>query len=204
MQNDKNVTKNKYLPNIPGLETEKNQKYLGIILTLCALSFFGFFAIKPTVSKIFQLRKEISDSGIVLEKLNTKIGNLAQLRTQYSNLQSDLPVIMNAITIQSEIPLFLGQIQSAGKMSNVTIKQLQNLEVQIIKKINSPRADYDSYSFSIGGSGTSENIYKFLQTITGMERVVTIDLFSILNTADQSSDSREFNIQGTAYFKSDF
>jgi Tfp pilus assembly protein PilO len=203
MQNDKNVTKNKYLMGISSLESEKNQKYLGIILTFCALSFFGFFAIKPTVSKIFQLQKEISDSKIVLEKLNTKIGNLSQLRTQYSNLQNDLPVVTNAITIQPETTLLFGQIQTAGKMSDLTIKKLQNFEVKIIKNDNSQKKDYYSYSFSIAGSGASENIYKFMQTLTNMERVISIDTFSTSNVSGQSSDLPEFNIQGTAYFKSD-
>jgi Tfp pilus assembly protein PilO len=204
MQNDKDVMKNKYLPNIPGLESKKNQKYLGIILTFCALSFFGFFAIKPTVSKIFKLQKEISDSEIVLEKLNTKIGNLAQLKTQYSNLQSDLPVVMNAIPIRPEISLLLGQIQSAGKISNININKLQSSEIQIIKIDNSQKPDYNSYSFSVAGNGTSENIYKFLHTITDMERVVNIDTFSILNTVNQASGSQQFNIQGTVVFKNDF
>jgi Tfp pilus assembly protein PilO len=204
MQNDKDVMKNKYLPNIPGLESKKNQKYLGIILTFCALSFFGFFAIKPTVSKIFKLQKEISDSEIVLQKLNTKIGNLAQLKTQYSNLQSDLPVVMNAIPIQPEISLLLGQIQSAGKISNININKLQSSEIQIIKIDNSQKPDYNSYSFSVAGNGTSENIYKFLHTITDMERVVNIDTFSILNTVNQASGSQQFNIQGTVFFKNDF
>jgi Tfp pilus assembly protein PilO len=202
MQKDNNVTKNKYLAGISNLESEKNQKYLGIILTFCALSFFGFFAIKPTVSKIFELQKEISDNQSVLEKLDTKIGSLAQLKNQYSDLQNDLPFVTNAITLQPEVSLLLGQIQSVGKTTNVTIKRLQNFEVQIIKSDNQ-QGDRYSYSFSVAGNGSFENIQKFMQTLTNMDRIVNIETFSINNAVGQNPESLEFNIQGTAFFKSD-
>jgi Tfp pilus assembly protein PilO len=202
MQNDKNMGRNNYLSNIPTLTSEKNQKFFSIILTFCALSFFGFFAIKPTVSTILKLQKEISDNEFVLGQLETKIISLTQLKVQYSNLQNDLPIIMNAITAQPDIALLFAQIQSAGKTSNITFKRLQNSEVEIVKKGNSPEKNYYSYTFTIGGSGSSENIYKFMQTISNMERVVDIDTFSISNAADQKTGASDFNIQGTAFFKS--
>ena len=202
MQNDKDITKNNYLSNIPTLTSERNQKFFGIILTFCALSFFGFFAIKPTVSTILKLRKEISDNEFVLGQLETKIINLAQLKVQYSNLQNDLPVIMNAITAQPDVALLFAQIQSVGKTSNITFKKLQNSEVEIAKNENSAEKNYYSYSFSIAGSGSSDDIYKFMQTISNMERIVDIDTFSISNAADQKTGMSDFNIQGTAFFKS--
>jgi Tfp pilus assembly protein PilO len=202
MQNDKNVARNNYLSSIPTSTSERSQKFFGIILTFCALSFFGFFAIKPTVSTILKLQKEISDNEFVLGQLETKIINLTQLKVQYSNLQNDLPVIMNAITAQPDVALLFAQIQSVGKTSNITFKKLQNSEVEIAKNENSPEKNYYSYSFSIAGSGSSDDIYKFMQTISNMERVVDIDTFSISNATDQKTGALDFNIQGTAFFKS--
>lgn len=202
MQNDKNIAKNKYLSSVSDLTSEGNQKFIGIILTLCALSFFGFFAIKPAVSTIFKLQKEISDNELILEKQETKIKNLTKLRVQYSNLQSDLPVVMSAITAGPDVTLLFGQIQSIGEMSNITLKELQNFEVEIIKNDKSVEKDYYSYSFSIAGTGSSENIYKFIQTLANMERVVNIDTFSISNIINQESRSLEFNVKGTTFFKS--
>jgi len=202
MQNDKNIAKNNYLSNIPTLTSERNQKFFGIILTFCALSFFGFFAIKPTVSTILKLQKEISDNEFVLGQLETKIRNLTQLKVQYSNLQNDLPIIMNAITVQPDVALLFAQIQSVGKTSNITFKRLQNSEVEIVKKENSTEKNYYSYAFSIVGSGSSEDIYKFMQTISNMERVINIDTFSISNATDQKTGALDFDIKGTAFFKS--
>lgn len=191
----------KYFPTLPYLTPEGSQKFFGIVLTLCALAFFGFFAIKPTVSTILKLQKELSDNQFVLSQLETKIKNLTELRKQYFNLQSDLPTITSAITIQPDVPVLFAQIQSVAQTSNVTVKKLQNFEVEILGGDKSASKNYYSYSFAIAGSGSFENISKFVQILTDMERVVNIDVFSINNITDQKSESLGFDIQGTAFFK---
>ena len=201
MHNDKDIVKNKYFPTLPYLTPERSQKFFSIVLTLCALSFFGFFAIRPTVSTILKLQKEVSDNQFVLNQLETKIKNLTELGRQYFNLQSDIPIVTSAITIQPEVPVLFAQIQSIGQTSNITIKKLQNFEVEILRNDKSTSKNYYSYSFAIAGSGSYGNISKFVQTLTNMERVVNIDVFSINNITDQSSESLGFNIQGTAFFK---
>lgn len=201
MHNDKNLIKNKYLPTLPYLTPEGSQKFFGIVLTLCALSFFGFFAISPTISTILKLKKEISDNQLVLTQMETKIKNLTELRKQYFNLQNDLPIIMNAITVEPDVHLLFAQIQSIALTSNIAINKLQNFEVEILKQDNNAGKNYFSYSFSIAGTGSSENISKFVSTLTNMERVVNVDTFSVNNVVDQNNQSLGFDIQGTAYFK---
>jgi Tfp pilus assembly protein PilO len=202
MQNDLNKTnKNKYSPFFPYLKQERSQKFFGVVLTLCALSFFGFFAIRPTISTILKLRKEIDDSQFVLNQLENKIKNLSALRKQYSNLQEDLSITTNAITVQPDAQILLAQIQAIAQNSNISIKSLQNLEVEIERNDGSPGKDYYSYAFSASGEGSFENISKFMKTLTNMERIVNIDSFSINNSSNQNGDSSQFNIQGITFFK---
>lgn len=191
----------KYFPTLPYLTPERSQKFFGIVLTLCALSLFGLFAIRPTVSTILKLQKELSDNQFVFNQLETKIKNLSELRKQYSALQNDLPAITSAITVQPDVHLLFAQIQSIAQTSSITIKKLQNFEVEVLRNDKSADKNYYSYSFSIAGIGSFENISKFVSTITSMERVVNIEVFSINNTIDQKNESLGFNIQGTAFFK---
>lgn len=202
MQNDsKNIIKNKYFPTLPYLTPEGSQKFFGIVLTLCALSFFGLFAIRPTVSTILQLRKELRDNQLVLEQMETKIKNLTELRKQYFNLQKDVSIVTNAITVHPDAPVLFAQIQSIAQTSNITIKKLQNFEVEVLRNDKSVGKNYYSYSFTIAGSGSFENISKFIQILTNMERIVDIDTFSINNITNRENESLVFDIQGTAFFK---
>jgi Tfp pilus assembly protein PilO len=202
MQNlPKVIIKTKQFPFSTYFSSERNQKFLGLSLTLFAIAFFGFFAIKPTVSTILELRKEISDGEFVLNQLDTKIKNLTELRKQYANLEGDLPIINNAITIQPDVQVLFAQIQAIGQSSNISIKKLQNFEVEVIKNDNSVNKNYYSYSFTVAGSGTFESIINFAQTLTSMERIISIDTFSVSNATSDNNGSLDFNIQGTAYFK---
>lgn len=191
----------KYFPTLPYLTPEGSQKFLGIALTLCALAFFGFFAIKPTVSTIFKLQREISDNQFVFDQLDTKIKNLTELRKQYFLLQNDLPMIMDTITAQPDAQVLFAQIQSIAQTSSITITKLQNLEVEVLRSDTSANKNYYSYSFSVAGTGSYGNISRFISTLTNMERIVNIDVFSINNITGQNSESVGFDIQGTAFFK---
>ncbi|MDO8657191.1 MAG: type 4a pilus biogenesis protein PilO [Candidatus Levybacteria bacterium] len=201
MQKDsKNMTRTKYFPTLPYLTPERSQKFFGLVLTLLALSFFGFFAIKPTVSTILKLQKELSDNQFVYEQLEIKIRNLSTLRGEYANMQKDLTVVTDAITINPDAHLLFAQIQSIARTSNVNIGKLQNFEVEVVKNDKTSDKQYFSYSFSIIGSGSIDNISAFISNITNMQRVIDLDVFTINNITEQGQ-SLEFNIQGTAFFK---
>jgi len=196
--NSKNLVKNGYIPNLPYFGETRTQKFLGVILTLIALSFFGFFAINPTVSAIVKLQKEVSDSEFVYNELGSKIKNLSELRKQYSLLQNDLSILTDAIPIEPNVHLLFAQIQAASRESNVKITKLQNFEVEVLKNNESAEKEYYSFFFSIAADGTFQNILDFVKTIANMQRVIAIDVFSITNREDQSLG---LNIKGAAFFK---
>lgn len=197
----KEVIKNKYILTFPYLNQERTKKFISIALTLLALSFFGFFAINPTISTILKLRKELSDSQAVYDQLETKIKNLSLLRAQYSSLQNSLPIIFSAIPTQPDVSILFAQIQTLARQSNIKIKKLQSSEVEIYKNNMELEKQYYSHSFLIGGNGSLKDINNFVSGITNMERVINIETFSINNAPSKDDPSLGFNIQGTAFFK---
>lgn len=197
-KNAKDTVINKYLPTLPYLNPERTQKFFSIVLTLIALSFFGIFAINPTISTIIKLKKEVSDSEFVGNQLDSKIKNLSLLRKQYVSLQNDLTTISDAIPREPDVHLLFAQLQTIAKTNSIKIKKLQNSEVEVLKNDKGLGKQYYSYPFSIGGQGTFQSISDFVRSITNMQRIIDIELFSITN---QESQSLGFNIQGTAFFK---
>ncbi|MBI4096199.1 MAG: type 4a pilus biogenesis protein PilO [Candidatus Levybacteria bacterium] len=195
---DKDIIKLKYFRTLPYLNQERTQKFFGITLTILALMFFGFFAVNPTISAILKLKKEVADSEFVYSQLGDKLKNLSQLRNRYDNLQSDLNVITDSIPIEPNAHLLFAQIQTIALQSNIKIKTLNNYEVEVIKNNKISGKKYYSYSFNISGEGSFENISKFISAITGMQRIISIDSFTIV---DKNSQSLGFTIQGTTFFK---
>jgi Tfp pilus assembly protein PilO len=196
--NSKVSVKNKYIQALPYLREQRTQKFLGIFLTLIALSFFGLFAINPTISTIAKLQKEISDSEFVSDQLDLKIKNISTLKKEYSLLQNEISTITDAIPKEPNAHLLFAQIQAAAQQSNIKIKKLQNSEIEIPSGSQSTNKEYYSYIFAVSGDGTFQNISDFTKTITSMQRVTSIDLLSITNNDGQSL---RFDLEGSAFFK---
>lgn len=190
----KNIAKNKYFQLLPNIKEERLQRFTTLVLTLIALSFFGIFAISPTLSTIAELRKELEDNQFVDQQLQQKISNLTALQSQYANLQTDLPTILATIPTTPDVPLLAAQIQAVAPQG-VAIQNIQTFEVEI-PKIKSQT--YLSYSFSLTAEGSYSDVNKFLVSLSTMQRIVTIDILSL--TKKSIGDTLVLTLKGKAYF----
>lgn len=195
----KDITRVRYFEMVPNFKNEQTQKFTTIILTLIAISLFGMFAINPTLSTIAKLKKELADSELVELSLQEKIKNLQILQKEYVGIQSDMTYITDAIPNSPKVALLMAQIQSIAQNTNIHISNLQNLAVELFQQ-NVSEKKYYQYAFSLSGTGTFEDISTFLSKIVNMQRIISIDTFSIDKTADKTGALR-FSLQGLAYYK---
>ena len=184
----------KYLELIPDLKKEKAQKYITIVLTLTTAIILGLFAINPTFSTIANLQKQIDDNKFVQQKLQQKINNLSVLQQKYNNLQSDLPVVYDAVPKTTEIPLFMAEAQSIANNTSLTLTSLQTSEVSLSQL---PSQKQSSFDFTITATGTYSDIVNFLSQITNFQRVVALKNI-ILST---KNGALELSLNGTVFFK---
>lgn len=196
----KNLNTKKYLNAIPDLRKNKRTTEITyLILTLIALIFFGLAAINPTLSTIAKLRKELEDSKFVDSQLQTKISNLATLQEEYQAISSDLPLIDEAVPKMPLAPLLAAQIQSVAQSSSVTILTLQMLPVELTKKTTG-KEKYGTSPFSILIEGQYSDLYNFLDSLSRMQRIVSIEQISMLKKSEDST-TLQLNIRGSGYFK---
>jgi len=193
------VKNNKYFELLPDLKKEKTKKYSSIIFSLVSLSFFGIFAINPTLSTIAKLRKELSDTKFVDEQLAQKIANLSSLQEKYNIVEKDIPIVLAAVPKNPQVPLLMGQIQAVAKEAGVEIINLQSFEVDVPGSSNNQKK-YSAFSFSTGVQGNYENLTNFISTLSSMERVISLDTLSINRKGNQPG-ILELDIKGMAYFK---
>jgi len=187
----------KYLQFLPDFKQEKAQKFTTLILTFFALSFFGLFAINPTLSTIVELNKQLEDNRLIDEKLSQKISNITTLQQEYTTLQSDLPIIFSSIPKSPEVPLFVAQIQAVAINSNTTIETLQTFPVDINK--NPVQRQFSSYSFAITADGNYNDLSNFLSGLSSMLRIVEIDIISLTRKSGVSN-SLQLNLKGKTFF----
>lgn len=194
-----NIYKNKYFKVSAFLKQEKAQNIIAIVLTLIALSFFGLFAISPTLSTIVNLRKQLDDDKLVDERLEKKITNLSLLQQKYALLQDGLGVVFSAIPQNPSAPFLLGQMQNIAKESDVKINRLQSYEVELNKK-DEGIEKYSSFGYFVEVEGTFQNLLNFMNYLSGFERIVDIDTIS-LGKSNKEDGGLILGIKGTTYFK---
>jgi Tfp pilus assembly protein PilO len=195
----RDIKKNKYFELLPDFKAEKTKKITTLILTLVALSFFGLFAISPTLSTIARLQKELEDNKFVDQQLQTKINNLSALQQKYSTIQGDLPFIYSSVPKSPEIPLLLAEIQGLTKQYNLKITSLQAFEAEVEKKQNDKK-EYSSFMFGVSIDGSYDNIKNFINSIIKMQRIINVEVLSIGEKSGDTTDL-QMHLKGTAFFK---
>ena len=88
-----------YLKLLPNMQQDTPQSFVTLLLTFAALSFFGIFAINPTLTTIADLKKQLADDTAVDQQLKTKISNLSSLQQQYNQLGSNLTNILPEVGV---------------------------------------------------------------------------------------------------------
>lgn len=194
----KNTNFKKYYEGLlPYVQKEKNQNYIAIILTFSASIIFLLFAVNPTLSTITKLRKEVEDSKFVKESFDKKIQNLSSLSEEYNNLETDIPIILDAVPEKPEAPTLIAQIQAIAENNSI---QLTTLSVSPVELSQSIASSSPEFKFEVSGSSNYENIDFFLKQLTNMQRVVKIDSINI-NKTSSTDETLNLTLKGTAFFK---
>lgn len=187
-----------YLKLLPDFKKENTQLITTLVFTFIAMTFFGLFAINPTLSTIVQLKKQLADSEFVHQRLTAKINSLSALQQQYNSMEADLPVVYAAIPQNPQAAMLSGQIEALAQRSNIVIASLRVFEVQLAS-INPPSPKGASYTFFIEGRGTYENMITFATELSQLNRIITIETMSI--TKDAREESLRLTVRGRAYLK---
>ena len=192
----------KYLAFMPDLKQERTKKFTTIVLTLVASIILGLFAVSPTLSTIANLQKQIDDSTFVNQKLQEKINNLTTLQRKYADIQTDLPIITDAIPTSSQVPLLVAQIQTIAKNSNLKLNRFQTLEIDLSKAKVASKTSYSSFDFGLSAQGNYQQITDFLNGLVNFQRIITITNISISKqTSADNGNVLQLSINGTAFFK---
>lgn len=170
--------------------------YIYIILSLFTVSFFGIFAIKPTLDTISNLNKQYADNMLVYEALKTKLASLQSLDNQHAVIQKDLDRVYLAIPKKNNIPYMTRQLEELAKTNNVLLTKLNfgTIELYPAKK---PSPNLYSFAFTISVEGVEDNVNSFITSIISFDRIVAIER---IITGKLETTKFGATISGKSYF----
>jgi len=194
-----NLYTSKYFEKLPDFKEQKIQAFITIVLTLIAISFFGIFAISPTLSTIGNLQKQLKDNTFVEKKLDQKLINLQSLSENYQAIEPDLPFVYSAIPKTPEVPSFLGQLAALGSENDIIITRLQTYEVDLTKTQEGIQR-FSTFGFTIEAEGSYDNIFSYVEMLSNFQRIILIDAIS-LSKGSAKNKNLKLSLKGKAFFK---
>jgi Tfp pilus assembly protein PilO len=170
--------------------------YTGLALTLFTISFFALFAIKPTVTTIVGLVKEIQTKKEVDQKLQAKINSLREAQTNYSLVKDRLDLIEQALPQEPDLISLLYQVEILAQKNNTTIGSLSFDSSYLLgeKSAGTKGAQPAATGFSLALGGDFENLNNFLASFESLRRVIGLESFAINALWTKEPELSELNI----------
>ena len=151
-----------------------------LLLFLFMVSFFGFFALKPTIVTIVNLQSQIKLKKDVDLKLGQKVQALQKAQLSFAKAQSYLATIDKTLPSGADFTRFERELEYLAMKNNIILfdGRFGSFNVVGNPKTNTKKTvsklNYTTLDFNLGISGSYQNLKNFLKDFENLDRLVTI------------------------------
>lgn len=181
------------------VKDKKAASYLTITLTLFSLSFFGLFAIRPTLITGISLVQSVNE----LKKLNVqyenKISAIIRAQSEYEKIRDSIPFVHAAIPNDAAFHHLATGLEMFATRSNVTLAQLQIDSVPVSQDLGGK--GLKQYGFQLIASGGYEDLFTYLSHLTNWKRIITLKSLEMNQEGSTSSGQIRLSVKGDAYYE---
>lgn len=172
--------------------------YTMLILSLFAMSFFGYFAIRPTLTTITTLRRQIADSRFVDQKLQEKINALSEAQVEYEMIKPDLGLIFTALPQETKFPTFVKSLEKIATESGAAIISLTFQTINLSTPEATGAASEIPIGFSLTVNGNYANLMDFIGRLANYERLATIEKMGF--STKEEKEGLQLTLTGQTYY----
>lgn len=163
-------------------ENNKFIKSVEISATFLLISFFTFFAIKPTLLTISKLVGDIKAKELLVKELKTKINNVIISQDLFSQVQEKFALV------ESSLPTSPRFYQATSQIVGLTEKNQVYLD-----RLNYSISNSNFYSTSISTSSSFLSASSLLSDFLQNRRLFQIDKISF-TLSEEETNSKTINI----------
>lgn len=174
--------------------------YTMLILSLFTISFFGYFAIRPTLTTITTLRRQIADSRFVDQKLQEKINALSEAQIEYEMIKPDLELILTALPKETRFPPFVKSLEKLATESGAKLTDLSFQTVNLSTPEATTAAKEIPIGFSLTVSGDYSSLASFVKRLTSYERLATIEKMGLSTKKEGEKEELQLTLTGQTFY----
>jgi Tfp pilus assembly protein PilO len=170
-----------------------------LFLSVITCLFFVSFAIRPTLSTIASLKKQIKDEQQVLTLLEQKVQALKTAEETYYQSQSHFDSLDRAIPTNPEVSRLATQITYLANLHNVLVESIGVDQFNLVdnKPVDKKTpAEKITVEFTLSFEGGWNDTKTFLEDLERIDRIVTIS--TVNQTVSENIISTTIN--GQVYY----
>lgn len=195
---------------------------VSLIFSLLTISFFAFLAIKPTLTTIAGLIKELKDQKTVDQSLHRKINDLTKAQATYLAVEPDIHLVEKALPEDPQFIKFTQKLNFLSFKHTLLITAFNFNEfnlfgggaIELIKEkekkaakeakatsdaVKPEKTEPIPITFDITLAGKYQNIRDFLVDLENLDRLLEIDSVSF-STKSDIQGTLKFKISGKAFY----
>ena len=165
--------------------------YLELLLSLSAIIIFSVFALRPTLTTIATLSRELDTKEQALTKLNAKIESLNTAQAQLLKYEKEIAILKQAMPETAQPDSATRQLEGLAESNFVTVDSLTFEESPVVGDI-APNL-LDPYVYGESGG----HAIKFNLAVSARYE----DLLTLLD--DIENAQRKFSIESSTFFSSE-
>lgn len=157
--------------NLKDIFTKKVRDYTFAILFLLIFSGFIAFAIRPSITTAFSLKKEETDLDKIDKQYEEKIMDIASIQSQIEGSREDLHLLDDAVSQYPAVNKMVEDVKNIADKNNFSIKKanIADVDLSVTKK------SLSKVSLIVEGKTDFNNFMIFLDDLHGQRRLKTVD-----------------------------
>jgi len=168
---------------------KKSREYIYIVFFLLIFSVFIFFAIKPSLTTAYSLKKEEIDLTKIDKVYEEKINNITLIQTQIEENRDNLPLLNQSFPEHPEVNKIIEDIKKIADKNSLFINKASIVDINFSKT----NKEKQGVELKMEATASFENLRKFMTDIFSQRRLKLIDNL-IINQDRESSDSGNLKV----------
>lgn len=182
----------------PLLENKLVRSYSSYVFSIITVTIMVVFAIRPTVSTILNLQKDVENHQQALQKLKQKAQNLTQAKNNLAALdQATKGKLATAVPEQAEVTALVKALQSALPQSaSASAIQIQPVILSNTSE-KKMHPDKGQVNFTLNLEGSYQLFIEVLNNLYRSARIISLDNITV---GKQVEGPAILSVNGTAYY----
>ena len=168
---------------------KKTSDYIFIIFFLLIFSIFIIFAIKPSLTTAFSLKKEELDLKRVDRIYEEKINSITSIQMQIEENRDNLPLLSQSISEHPEVNKIIEDIKKTADKNSLTINKASIVDINL----SSTNQELQDVKLIMEVGVSFDNLKRFMTDLFSQRRLKIIDNV-IINRDKESSSSSDLKV----------